>query len=59
VVTPGVSNIDALSRVLGHHAAYAKQHRELVIDSIKVHFFSPRTQPSASLAWSSSGLVDI
>lgn len=63
VITPGVDNIDALSRVLGHHAAYAKQHRELVVDGITVRFFSPRTQPSSFagpvlVMWADTSMVE-
>lgn len=44
VIVPGVSNIDNLSRVLGRHAATAKQRRELTIGGVRVHFNTPKTQ---------------
>jgi hypothetical protein len=64
VIVPGVSNIDGLSRVLGQtHAAYAKQHREMIIDGIKVVFFTPRTQLSSVaipvlVLWADTSMVE-
>lgn len=45
VIVPGVQNIDGLDRVLGPHAERAKQRRELMIGAVRVHFFTPKTQP--------------
>src|SRR4051794_18849141 len=47
VVVPGVDNIRSLSRVLGDEAEYARRHRELTIDGVRVQFFTPRTQPTS------------
>lgn len=48
IVVPGVGNIKSLGRVVGReHAAYAEKHRELVIDGVRVHIYTPRTQPSS------------
>jgi hypothetical protein len=64
VIVPGVSNIDGLGRVLGQtQTAYAKQHRELVIDGIKVVFFTPRTQPYSFpgpvlVMWADTSMVE-
>lgn len=63
VVVPGVSNIDNLSRVLGDEAASAKQDRVLIIDGVRVHFFTPRTQPFSFdgpvlVTWADTSMVE-
>jgi hypothetical protein len=43
VIVPAVSSIENLTRVLGNHAATAKQRRVLTIDGVRVHFVTPKT----------------
>jgi hypothetical protein len=43
VVVPTVSSIENLGRVLGTHAATAKQRRVITIGGVRAHFFTPKT----------------
>jgi len=64
IIVPSVRSIDNLGHVVGTEAArVATKHRQLTIDGIAVHLYTPRTQPNGFtgpvlVPWADSKMVE-